>query len=85
MRTITYSKDAIRTLRRLPANVSALIVSKIEQFANDPVSLGNNLKALKGRAGEFRLRVGDWRVIMNDNGVVIAVIKVGPRGSVYED
>ena len=85
MRRITYSKDAIRTLRRLPANVSALIISKIEQFANDPVSLGNNLKALKGRAGEFRLRVGDWRVIMNDNGVVIAVIKVGPRGSVYED
>ena len=85
MKAITYSRDAIKTLRRMPANVSALIVSKIEQVATDPASLGNNLKSLKGRAGEFRLRVGDWRVIMSDDGMVIAVIKVGPRGSVYED
>lgn len=68
----------------MSASVSALIVSKIEQFATDPASLGNNLMPLKGRAGEFRLRVGDWRVIMSDDGVVIAVIKIGPRGSVYE-
>ena len=85
MRMITYSKDAIRTLRRLPANLSALIVSKIELFAKDPSALANNIKALSGRPGEFRLRVGDWRVIMTDSGEVIAVIKIGPRGSVYED
>ena len=85
MKSITYSRDAIKTLRRMPANVSALIVSKIEQFATASEMLGNNLKPLKGRAGEFRLRVGDWRVIMADDGVVVAVIKIGPRGSVYED
>ena len=85
MKTITYSKDALKTLRRAPANVSALIVSKIEQFAADRAALGNNLKPLKGRPGEFRLRVGDWRVIMTEDGEVIAVIKIGPRGSVYED
>ena len=85
MKTITYSKDAFNTLRRLPANVSALIVSKVKQFATDPESQGNNLKPLRGRHGEFRLRVGDWRVIMSEDGKVIAVIKIGPRGSVYED
>ena len=69
----------------MPRNASALIVSKIEQVANDPASLGNNLRPLKGRPGEFRLRVGDWRVIMTETGEIIAVIKVGPRGSVYED
>jgi len=85
MKTITYSKGAIRTLKRMPSNASALIVSKIEQFATDPMSLGNNLKPLKGRPGEFRLRVGDWRVIMTETGEIVAVIKIGPRGSVYED
>lgn len=85
MRTIVYSKDALKTLRRMPANVSALIVSKIRQFADAPASLGNNLKVIKGRSGEFRLRVGDWRVIMTEDGEVTAVIKIGPRGSVYED
>lgn len=85
MKQITYSKDAVKTLRRLPSNVSALIVCKIQQFAATPGSLGNNLKQLKGRPGEFRLRVGDWRVVMTDDGVVVAVIKIGPRGSVYEE
>ena len=85
MRTITYSKDALKTLKRLPNNISALIVSKIKQFAADPASLGNNLKPLKGQSGKFRLRVGDWRVLMTDAGEIVAVIKIGPRGSVYED
>lgn len=85
MKSIAYSKDAIKTLRRLPRNISTLIVSKIELFARDPLALGNNLKPLAGRPGEFRLRVGDWRVIMAETGEVIAVIKVGPRNSVYED
>jgi mRNA interferase RelE/StbE len=85
MKMITYSKDAIRTLRRLPRNISALIVSKIELFASDPSALSNNLKPLSGRPGEFRLRIGDWRVIMTETGEIVAVIKIGARGSVYED
>ncbi|WP_035097604.1 hypothetical protein [Devosia sp. LC5] len=35
-----------------------------------------------GRPG-IRLRVGDWRVIMED-GVVLEVLEIGPRGGVYE-
>jgi mRNA interferase RelE/StbE len=31
----------------------------------------------------IRLRVGDWRVIMED-GEVLEVVQVGPRGSIYE-
>lgn len=41
----------------------------------------NNVKALKGREA-IRLRVGDWRVIMDD-GVVLAVLEIGPRGDIY--
>lgn len=84
MKRITYSKDALRTLRRMPANVAALIRSKIEQYATEPASLANNVKALKGEEGVFRLRVGDWRVIFAEDGVVIAIIRVAPRGAAYE-
>jgi mRNA interferase RelE/StbE len=84
MRRITYSKDALRTLRRMPANVSALIRSKIEQYAAEPASLANNVKALKGEPGVFRLRVGDWRVLFNEDGEIIAIIRIAPRGAAYE-
>jgi len=67
----------------MPADMAQRIMAKIEQSAEEPESQANNVKALKGRKG-IRLRVGDWRVIMNDDGVVLAVLEIGPRGSVYE-
>ena len=84
MKKIAYSKDAIKTLRRVPANVAALIRSKVEQYAETPASLAGNVKILKGSNGAVRLRVGDWRVIMTDQGQVLAVLKVAPRGSAYD-
>ncbi len=66
----------------MPANTAARIRSKIEAYAADPASQANNVKALQGRTG-IRLRVGDWRVIMED-GVVLAVLDVGPRGGIYD-
>ena len=83
MKQISYTKAAIRALRRMPANTAKLIRSKIEAYASDPASQANNVTALKGREG-IRLRVGDWRVIMDDQGNVLAVLEIGPRGSIYE-
>lgn len=82
MKPIQYARSALKTLRSMPANLSARIVSKVEACAADPASQANNIKALKG-SDDIRLRVGDWRVIMND-GVVLTVTKIGPRGSIYE-
>src|SRR3546814_12922736 len=82
MKPISYTRSAIKALRRMPANVAERIVGKIEAYAANPASQANNVKALKGRDA-IRLRVGDWRVIMED-GVVLAVVEIGPRASVCE-
>ncbi len=84
MKTIAYSKAAQKTLTRLPVNTAKLIRSKIEQFAAEPSSLANNVKALKGDIAGFRLRVGDWRVLMDDQGAVLAIVAIGARGRVYD-
>jgi hypothetical protein len=42
----------------------------------------NNVTALKGWTG-IRIRVGDWRVSMED-GEVLDFLPVGPRGSIHE-
>jgi mRNA interferase RelE/StbE len=83
MRAISYTRQALKALRRMPADTAQRIIAKIEQYAQEPETQANNVTALKGREG-LRLRVGDWRVIMNDDGVVLAVLEIGPRGSVYE-
>lgn len=84
MRKIAYSKDTLKTLRRIPANISAIIRAKIEQFANDPVSLANKVIQMQGRPGYSRMRVGDWRVIFSEDQIVLAIVRVAPRGGAYD-
>jgi mRNA interferase RelE/StbE len=85
MYRISFSRDAIKTLRRMPQNTSRLIRSKIDGLAQDPYAPNNNVKKLVGRPG-YRLRVGDWRVIYDlDNGLrILSVERIAPRGGAYE-
>jgi mRNA interferase RelE/StbE len=82
VKQIIYTKQAVRALLRMPANLSARIQSKVKEYADNPASQANNIKKLQGQS-VIRLRVGDWRVIMDD-GVVLEVQQIGPRGSVYD-
>lgn len=84
MKKITYSRDALKVLSRMAVDAARLVRAKIEQYAAEPASLANNVKALKGATGNFCLRIGDWRVIFSETGEVIAVIKVASRGGAYD-
>lgn len=83
MRQISYTKSSISALRWMPANTAMPIRSKIEAYAQDPSLQTNNVKSLKGREGIW-LRVDDWRVIMDDQGNVVAVLDVGPWGGIQD-
>jgi len=81
---IIIKKEAAKSLSRLPRNVAKTIREKLEAIAVDPYAEHPNAKKLQGREG-YRLRVGDWRVIyeIQNDQLVILVLKVAPRGEVY--
>lgn len=83
-RQITYSREALRALGRIDRVTGERIVLKVEQLAENPASLANNIKTLKGERGLKRLRVGDWRVVYTETLVVISVDRIAPRGSAYD-
>ncbi len=83
MKKIAFSKQSLRALKRAPANEAQRMRAKIAAYARDPASQANNVKKLKGRKG-CRLRVGDWRVILETDGDVLAILDIGPRGGVYD-
>jgi mRNA interferase RelE/StbE len=82
LKTVLYSREALKVLGRIPVNVATRIRAKIVQYAAEPGSLSKNVVRLQGSA-YFRLRVGDWRVIFDDQGKVLLIVQVGPRGGVY--
>lgn len=82
---IEFTVDALKALAGMPANTARLIRSKIDLLAVNPMAPNNNVKRLKGSAN-FRLRVGDWRVVyaLQNDRLVIAIVKIAARGSVYD-
>lgn len=78
---VRWHAQPLKTLRRMPKNEAQRIYRKIHQYAERPESLANRVKKLKGREG-YRLRIGDWRVIFTEDGQVLTVLRVGPRGEV---
>ena len=40
---------------------------------------------MSGSGDDWRIRVGDWRVVyrIDDGRVVVVVVRVAPRGGVY--
>ncbi len=82
MKSVAYSRDAARDLRR-HGNVSDRIRRAIREYAADPQAHGNNITQLVGSPAK-RLRVGDFRVISDETATTITVTKIGPRGGVYD-
>lgn len=76
---IRYSKQAYKYLKKLHRPKREKIIAAIEKIPE-----GHIIK-LKGFDDLYRLRVDDYRVIYNDNYDIINVVKVGPRGDVYND
>jgi mRNA interferase RelE/StbE len=68
----------------MPGNLADRVRKRLDQIAANPYAKNNYVSRLQGRPG-YRLRVGDWRVIytIKDEEIVILVLKIGPRGSVY--
>lgn len=83
MYKITFSKNADKILRRMPRNIATNIAKKIKELAGNPHDM-RNVKKLTNHPG-YRLRVGDWRIVytVNDNELLIHVIRVKTRGEAY--
>lgn len=83
MRKIVLSKQAATALQRMPQSDAKRIAAKLQQYSADPSSMANNVKKLQG-SEHYRLRVGDWRVIFDETGIIIDVVKIALRGDVYK-
>jgi mRNA interferase RelE/StbE len=79
-----FRPEAQAELRKIPRDVALRILVKLTELENDPLSF--NTTALVSQPDRRRLRVGDNRVIYTiDNGeLVVWVVHVGHRSTVYD-
>lgn len=82
MDTIEYTRRAQRDLRRLDRPVAKRILEALQRLAGENAG---DVRPLAGSPGQYRLRVGDWRVgFTRDREVrTLTVLWVLPRGRAY--
>lgn len=84
---MTYSVEiapaAKRQIKKLSKNIQQLIVERLEQLAEIPRPPG--VLKMEGEESLYRIRVGDYRIIyeIQDRVLLIVIVKVGHRSSVY--
>ena len=82
MKSVSYSRDAVKSLRRHKGDAGR-IQKVIDEYAAETGAHANSVTRLVGSKAS-RLRVGDFRVIFEESESTIAVTKIGPRGSIYD-
>ena len=81
MRYTVILTDAVKAaLHALPPALRREIGHKLFLLEED---LAGNVKKLKGSRNEYRLRVGEYRVIFELEGRTVTVYAVGNRKDIY--
>ena len=82
---LSFADRALKSLRKIQKSDSTRIVSALEELAQNPDSKANVKKLTNHPDTIFRLRVGNYRVLydQNDSIRIIAVIDIGHRKDIY--
>lgn len=80
-----FKPSALRSLKKFPKQIQKRLIAKIDFYANsdNPLKYAETLK--DKTLGEFRFRIGDYRIIFdvdNKNRSLI-ILLIGHRKDIY--
>jgi mRNA interferase RelE/StbE len=84
MLKITLSKQAYKELNKMQPKQAQRIDAAIMKLAENPARTDLNIKKLTN-SDEYRLRVGQYRITYTEDGHILEIIKISPRGSAYKN
>jgi mRNA interferase RelE/StbE len=76
---LIYADPALRDLRKVPKDIAERILRRVDAFAAGAPA---DVKKLVGR-DEYRMRVGDYRIIFLLESDLISVLRVIHRKDAY--
>lgn len=81
---VALTSSAAKELKKLSGQLVARIVPRLEDLASNPRPPG--CKKLQGGNREWRIRVGDYRVVytIDDATLLVEVTRIRHRSDVYE-
>jgi mRNA interferase RelE/StbE len=88
MKEVRYSENAVKQLRKISKGdkkSAKMIVDTIENYAKNEAG-SYDVKTLKGEFGNFkRLRVGNYRILFDEEDNIMSIYQVKHRQEAYHD
>ena len=78
---ILYTKRAVKDIRKLDSVAKKRLKKQIEKLAQNPFKFAVRLK--DKRLGEYRFRIGNYRVIFDIDKNKLIILRVAHRKEVY--
>ncbi len=81
---VQIKPSARKELESLSDPLLARVVAKLESLSHEPRPTG--CKKLKGYKDQWRIRIGDWRVVylIDDAARLVSVTRIAHRREVYD-
>jgi len=77
---IQFKPKAVRDIEDLPSRIQARVLARIEEMSND---LKGDIKRLTNFTPEYRLRIGDYRVLFEIEEETIIIYRIRHRREAY--
>lgn len=84
MFTWEFTSEATRDFKKLAPEIQKRIVKKLDYFASSGIPLKFAERLVDYEIGEYRFRIGDYRVIFDMEEETIVVLTLGHRKDIYK-
>lgn len=83
---IEFTEHALKQLKKMDKHTASLVIGWLRkniEGCSDPRQHGKGLTA--NRSGQWRYRVGDYRIIVEiqEKEIIILVVEIGHRKDIY--
>ncbi|MCK5720888.1 MAG: type II toxin-antitoxin system RelE/ParE family toxin [Thiomargarita sp.] len=78
-----YTDVAFKDIRKLDVATKQRIKKTLECYQNNPLHYARKLTNIE--CGEYRFRIGNYRIIFDLDGYKIIILRVGHRKNIYQN
>ncbi|MEK7553664.1 MAG: type II toxin-antitoxin system RelE/ParE family toxin [Patescibacteria group bacterium] len=79
---IAFTQSAWRNWRKLPTDIQTHLKEKLLLYCQN--SLNYAIKLTDSKIGDYRFRIGDYRIIFDIKKEKIIIVAVGHRKDIYK-
>ena len=78
---LVYTRRAVKDIDKLDVEWRKRISKALKRYEQDPLKYSE--KIMDKQLGEFRFRIGNYRVIFDIHGDEVVILRVGHRKEIY--